>query len=65
MTTPGQRTIAKTIAAARGFTDDSIGGVFNKLSDDVPKNDAEMLQWYKDTVAGNDHRRNVSIIILG
>jgi phage tail-like protein len=25
----------------------------------------DMLNWYKDTVAGKDHRRNVSIIILG
>jgi hypothetical protein len=23
-----------------------------------------MLQWYKDTVAGKDHRRNISLILL-
>jgi len=31
----------------------------------VTKSRKDMLNWYKDTVAGKDHRRNVSIIILG
>src|SRR5581483_1274749 len=25
----------------------------------------DMLNWYKDTIAGNDHRRNVSISLIG
>ncbi|HEV8267213.1 MAG TPA: DUF885 domain-containing protein [Thermoanaerobaculia bacterium] len=43
--------LAKTIAASHGWADASVGAVFNKLSDDVPKNDAEMLQWFKDGCA--------------
>jgi phage tail-like protein len=29
----------------------------------VTKSRKAMLQWYKDTVAGKDHRRNLSVII--
>jgi phage tail-like protein len=31
----------------------------------VTKSRKDMMQWYLDTVTGKDHRRNVSIIILG
>lgn len=31
----------------------------------VTKSRTAMLKWYTDTVKGQDHRRNVSIIILG
>lgn len=31
----------------------------------VTKTRQDMLKWYKNTVAGEDHRRNVSVIILG
>jgi len=31
----------------------------------VTKSRKDMLKWYLDTVGGEDHRRNVSIIIMG
>lgn len=41
-------TLAKEIAASKGFADDSVAAVLKKLGDDVPKSDAEMLAWYQD-----------------
>ncbi|HEX2758657.1 MAG TPA: DUF885 domain-containing protein, partial [Thermoanaerobaculia bacterium] len=40
--------LARAIAREKGFADDSLSGVVNTLSNDVPKSDAEMLESYKD-----------------
>ncbi|MGZ5428138.1 MAG: DUF885 domain-containing protein [Thermoanaerobaculia bacterium] len=40
--------LARAIAREKGLADDSLGGVVNTLSNDVPKDDTEMLEWYKD-----------------
>lgn len=40
--------LARRIAAAKDWTDASLPAVFAKLSEDIPKSDAEMLSWYAD-----------------
>jgi uncharacterized protein (DUF885 family) len=41
--------LAKRIADAKGWPDGSPHAVLDKLSEDVPKDDAEMLAWYRET----------------
>jgi uncharacterized protein (DUF885 family) len=50
--TLGEMTVlARAIAREKGLADDSLPGVFNALSNDVPKSDFEMLEWYRDACA--------------